>query len=122
MFTRLQSFRLATMLLFLLSAAIATADEPAPKPAVAEAPAAEQKLLPWHKRLAPAIDEARGRKTSILVRAGAEWCPWCRKLDEEIVKPDMQRELRGWVLVYLDIDENHLRRARPLHHVSRPRE
>ena len=67
---------------------------------------AEKKLLSWHHSLAPAIDEARQRKTSIVVRVGAEWCGWCRKLDKEIVQPDVQKELANWVLVELDADDH----------------
>ena len=64
------------------------------------------KLLTWHKSLAPAIEEARVRKTQILVRVGAEWCGWCRRLDKEIVRPDVQKELAGWTLVLLDADDD----------------
>ncbi len=67
---------------------------------------AEIKLLSWHHSLAPAIEEARQRKTSIVVRVGAEWCGWCRKLDKEIVQPDVQKELANWVLVELDADDH----------------
>ncbi|MBC7818618.1 MAG: thioredoxin family protein, partial [Planctomycetaceae bacterium] len=69
-------------------------------------PATENKLLSWHHSLAPAIDEARQRKTSIVVRVGAEWCGWCRKLDKEIVQPEVQKELANWVLVELDADDH----------------
>lgn len=66
----------------------------------------DQKLLSWHHSLVPAIDEARQRKTSIVVRVGAEWCGWCRKLDKEIVRPEVQKELANWVLVGLDADDH----------------
>jgi HEAT repeat protein len=72
---------------------------------VAEKPA-EAKLLVWHRGLASAVEEARRRKTSILVRVGADWCGWCKRLDKEIVRPAVQKELTGWTLVLLDADED----------------
>ena len=32
--------------------------------------------------------------------------PWCKELDAEIAKPEMQAALADWTLVYLDIDQN----------------
>jgi hypothetical protein len=63
-------------------------------------------LVTWHGSLAPAMDEARRRKTSILVRVGASWCGWCRRLDKEIVRPEVQKELAGWTLLDLDVDDD----------------
>ena len=40
----------------------------------------------------------------VLARAGAVWCPACRKLAAEIEKPAVQKELARWSLVYVDID------------------
>ncbi|HEY4259029.1 MAG TPA: thioredoxin domain-containing protein, partial [Schlesneria sp.] len=78
-------------------------DEPLGPIDVAEKPA-DAKLLVWHRDLAPAVEEARRRKTSILVRVGADWCGWCKRLDKEIVRPAVQKELTGWTLVLLDAD------------------
>ena len=109
-------FRSASLILqsLLLAAAAACADEePQIKPATTEATSAtDKKLLSWHHSLAPAVDEARQRKTSILVRVGAEWCGWCRKLDKEIALPEVQKELANWVLVELDAadDADEVRR------------
>jgi hypothetical protein len=61
----------------------------------------------WHKDLESAMQEARERKAPILVRVGAEWCGWCRRLDREIEKPEVQRALAQWVLVELDADDDH---------------
>lgn len=72
---------------------------------VAEKPA-QAKLLVWHRGLAPAVEEARRRKTWILVRVGADWCGWCKRLDKEIVRPAVQKELAEWTLVLLDADED----------------
>ena len=64
------------------------------------------KNLVWHQHLDAAFEEARQRKKSILVRAGADWCHWCHKLQAELEDPDVQQELANWVLVYIDTDEN----------------
>lgn len=64
------------------------------------------KDLVWHQTLDSAFEEARQQKKSILVRAGADWCHWCHKLEAELEDPDVQAELSKWVLVYIDTDEN----------------
>lgn len=79
--------------------------QPVDGPTVDESPAAERTgPLVWHKDLASAIQESRERKSPILVRVSAEWCGWCRRLDREIEKPEVQRALAQWVLVELDAD------------------
>ncbi|MBI3861155.1 MAG: thioredoxin family protein [Planctomycetia bacterium] len=60
----------------------------------------------WHKSLEPALREARERKALVFVRVGAEWCGWCRKLEREMEKPEVQQELARWVLVELDADDD----------------
>lgn len=84
-----------------------------PCPALAEdsptdvpVPETTHQTLPWHKSLAPAIEESRQRNVSILVRVGADWCGWCHKLDKEIADPQVQQELARWVLVELDADKD----------------
>lgn len=80
-----------------------SADEP-PAAADAAAPAAAADSLKWHSNLAAAVDDARKREVSILVRVGAEWCLWCRRLEKELAQPEVQRVLADWVLVSLDAD------------------
>ncbi|MFO1004682.1 MAG: HEAT repeat domain-containing protein [Planctomycetaceae bacterium] len=84
-----------------------------PCPALAEdsltdvpVPETTPQTLPWHRSLAPAIEESRQRNVSILVRVGADWCGWCRKLDKEIADPRVQQELARWILVELDADKD----------------
>lgn len=84
----------------------ALADEDPAKPDPPSEKAAATKLLPWHRSLAPALEESRRRKSLILVRVGASWCGWCRRLDKEIVLPEVQKELAGWTLVELDADDD----------------
>src|SRR5437899_1358422 len=64
------------------------------------------KLLDWHRDLDAAIQEARRLHKPILARAGAKWCTWCRKLDAEIAKPEVQKQLQDWVLMYIDTDDD----------------
>ena len=37
---------------------------------------------------------------------GADWCPWCRKLEAEIARPEVQKALESWTLVVLDVDKD----------------
>ncbi|HEV3022285.1 MAG TPA: thioredoxin family protein, partial [Pirellulales bacterium] len=78
--------------------------QPAGSPADAEADA-NAKLLVWLDDLDAGVAEAQRRKVPLLVRVGAEWCGWCRKLDEEIVKDEVQQALGHWALVELDADK-----------------
>ena len=91
-------------LTFLLGTITRADDEPRKTVPTEETPANVAKSLTWHNSVAPAIEEARRKKASILVRVGAEWCGWCRKLDKEIAQPEVQKELANWVLVELDAD------------------
>ena len=79
-------------------------DPPREVPSPGQISEHETPTLSWHRALAPAIEEARKRQVPILVRVGAEWCGWCRKLDKEIAQPTVQRALSNWVLVELDAD------------------
>jgi protein disulfide-isomerase len=60
----------------------------------------------WLISLDDGYAEARQLNRPILVRAGATWCGWCRKLSDEIKKPSVQEALSRYVLVYLDIDDS----------------
>ncbi|MEX0714926.1 MAG: HEAT repeat domain-containing protein [Pirellulales bacterium] len=89
--------------------------DPSESPAAAPpAASAEQKppasnvpqpSLPWLPDLAQAQVEASSRGTPILVRVGADFCPWCHKLEAEIELPEAQQELARWTLVALDADK-----------------
>ena len=76
----------------------------AEKPVVEKAEPAEkeQSQLPWLASLAEGQRKALAGQSPILVRVGDEFCPWCRKLEEEIAKPDVQAELKRWTLVELN--------------------
>lgn len=59
----------------------------------------------WLYSLDDGLVEARKDNRPVLVRAGATWCGWCRKLEAEIAKPAVRKALSSYVLVYLDIDD-----------------
>ncbi|MFN0055043.1 MAG: HEAT repeat domain-containing protein [Planctomycetales bacterium] len=100
------SLKLAALLSVALGALAASrADDPETKETQA-APVAEAEELVWHKSLEAALEEARSREGSILVRVGADWCGWCRRLERELAHPEVQQELKGWILVSLDADED----------------
>jgi len=92
----------------------ATADDPAPigdaaatrsvagaTPAAAHKPGAP---LEWLTTLEKGRREALAEGRPVLVRAGARWCGWCEKLADVLEAPELQAELRGFSLVYLDVD------------------
>ncbi|MEI8382641.1 MAG: HEAT repeat domain-containing protein [Planctomycetota bacterium] len=67
---------------------------------------AESKPLPWQASREAGVRDAQLNKRPILIRFGGESCPWCRRLDEEIAKPAVQKSLQKWTLVSLDVDKN----------------
>lgn len=78
------------------AAAQASATQPAN--AVAE--------LPWLTKYADAIDESRRTRQPIIVDVGADWCVWCRQLDEQIATDAVQQKLRNWTRLRLDADRD----------------
>jgi len=66
------------------------------------ASAPDAKLV-WPADLGTGIRRAQAERTPILVSVGAEYCPWCRKLQKEMAQPAVQQELARWTLVALDL-------------------
>ena len=62
---------------------------------------------PWLSDLAAGRAEATVQRRPILVRLGAAWCPWCRKLDAELARKETQKALEGLTLVSIDVDKNN---------------
>lgn len=73
-------------------------------PAQAANPPAEKKVLPWLKSLAQGYTQAQRLGRPLFVRVGGESCRFCRELAKEIVRPEVQVELKEWVLVEVDVD------------------
>lgn len=62
------------------------------------------KLLAWLSDLDAAYVAGKQNGRPILAIAEADFCPWCRRLDEEIAKPKVQAELARWTLVNVDVE------------------
>lgn len=68
--------------------------------------AADATPLEWLHTLEAGRRDAQLKKRPIFVRFGAEYCPWCRRLDEEIAKPAAQKALKRWTLIEIDTQKN----------------
>lgn len=52
-----------------------------------------------------AVREAQLRNRPLLVLLGADWCTWCRKLEEDLAKPEATSLLTQWIIVKVDVDD-----------------
>lgn len=68
-------------------------------------PVKQSEELPWLDSLAQAYQQAQQKSTPIFVRFEGTFCPYCKVLDDEIKKPIVQKELKRWTLVRLDVDK-----------------
>jgi len=75
-------------------------------PEASTRPATQPVLLAWHTKLSDALEDAQKRQQPVIAEIGAEWCQWCRQLDQEIGKPQAQEKLANWVRVRLDADRD----------------
>ncbi len=72
---------------------------PAPRP---------ESSLAWSQSYEAGTKVAAMEKRPLLLFFTASWCPWCRKLEQEVlVEPKVMSELRKFVCVKLDVDKNH---------------
>lgn len=63
--------------------------------------------LHWHDRLAPALAEAAKTHRLVLVDLYADWCTWCKVLDEQVYStPDFRAKARDFVLARIDVDRD----------------
>ncbi len=70
-----------------------------------EDPSTDQPI-DWEAASSDTFERAFHSGKPIILRAGASWCGWCRRLDDEIRKKIVQDELTKWHLVYLDVDKS----------------
>lgn len=66
-------------------------------------PSAEHRVA-WLTSLEDAKRRARVRRVPVLVVAQADWCHYCRQLEEEIDDAAVQEELERWLPVQVDVD------------------
>ena len=93
---------LLTLALLSATAAWAGEAEPADTSPDEDSPAMQH----WLSGLADARKQALADRKPLLIRAGTSWCPVCRELIAEIEKPEVQKELADWTLVYVDVERS----------------
>src|SRR5450432_3330287 len=81
----------------ILIALLAFIDDPKPEPV---------KQLVWLPSLTQGYTQAQQRHQAVLLKVGGEGCVWCAKLDVEIAKPLVQKELANWTLVTQDVSQH----------------
>ncbi|MEM7051819.1 MAG: thioredoxin family protein [Acidobacteriota bacterium] len=82
---------------------LAVAASSAQQPPAPEAPAVE---LRWFDRVEPALEEARASKRLVFVDLYADWCGWCKKLDDDVFStPDFARLADRFVLLRVDVED-----------------
>ncbi|HEX4149684.1 MAG TPA: HEAT repeat domain-containing protein, partial [Pirellulales bacterium] len=116
-------FRLATRsLLAALLAAVATAAEPPESLELERAlrtgtpgeaniadearPTVQQPQLPWTGDLDEGLRQSVAAARPLLVRFESQSCPWCKKLEQELVAAEVQSELSEWILVLIDVEKS----------------
>ena len=91
------------MLILAITAGQLFAAQPADSPAPAE-PATG---VVWSQSYEVGMKVAQMEQSPILLFFSASWCPWCRKLEQEVlVQPQVASELRKFICVKLDVDKN----------------
>lgn len=63
--------------------------------------------LPWIGEEAKALALAKQQKSKVLVDFSAKWCVPCREMEDEILThPIVLRELKGWILLKIDVTDD----------------
>lgn len=70
-------------------------------------PNANTQKIAWHQSLPEALAEAKQRKTLIVVDAYADWCQWCKKMDENtFTNAEVQQQMKNFVPVRINTDND----------------
>jgi len=87
----------------LILSVAAMAEHASPPP-----PAERAGGVAWSQSYEVVTKVATMEKSPVLLFFTASWCRWCEKLEREVlVEPKVVSELRKFVCVKLDVDENH---------------
>jgi thioredoxin 1 len=66
-----------------------------------------------------AVALAKKENKPLMVVFSATWCPPCQTMKKEVYpSPTVQSELKDWVCVYLDVDEEKNRKSATQHNVK----
>jgi thioredoxin-related protein len=93
----------AVFILFIVSTPAVAAEQ------TAAAPRAQRESgVVWSQSYEVSTKVAATEKSPVLLFFTASWCPWCQKLEREVlVEPKVVSALRKFVCVKLDVDKNH---------------
>ena len=63
--------------------------------------------IAWHKDIPAAIETAQAKDKPVLIQFGAEWCPYCIKLNDETLSDSTVIEkLNAFAVVKIDVDKD----------------
>ncbi len=79
-------------------------DEPTPK--VKPGAPQEAKRIEIVDDFEEAIKLSQLEQRPLLVIAGAQWCSWCRKLEQELAKKEAEPILKKWIVAKIDVDDS----------------
>ncbi len=65
----------------------------------------EQKRIDVLDNFEEAIKLSQLEQRPLLLIAGAQWCTWCRKLEQELKLDDADELLMKWIVVKIDVDD-----------------
>jgi thiol-disulfide isomerase/thioredoxin len=92
----------AAIILLLTSAPLPAAEQ------TGSPPIERDSRLAWSQSYDVGTKVAAMEKSPVLLFFTASWCPWCRKLESEVLTDvKVATELRKFVCVKLDVDKNH---------------
>lgn len=75
-------------------------------PAAAAGGAPAKTLAGWHAETEDALAEARSRKALVLVDLYADWCGWCKVLEERVfTSPEFERYAQKFVRLRVDTED-----------------